>query len=418
MSVYDAPVEIGETVQDDSPDAIDKETQQRYRIWKKNTPYLYDYVSTNSLLWPSLTVQFFPDLEQVAGAEKEPQLACQRMLLGTFTLGQAVDTISIYQLPYYRDLNKSINMELWNYSTEKEEFELSAVPKTKLRALQTITHLGDVNKLRYMPQNPDVIASANNYGDLVVYNRTKHSSIRKVGDEAEINEPQLRLVNNESPTSKDVFALDWNRQREGMLVSGSVDGQINVHDIKTGNGTRIGPSRFYGNPVGINDVEWIPNHDAVFATADDSGKIQIFDTRTQESAWTQTTGDTANSVCVNPTNTFCLATGHSNGSVGVWDIRGKESVYSFTPHEDAITQLKWHPKFHSVLGSSSADKLVKLHDLNKFDTECGLLFSHGGHMLGVNDFDWSLHEDWMVSSVADDNSLHVWKPASHVLPRY
>lgn len=31
-------------------------------------------------------------------------------------------------------------------------------------------------------------------------------------------------------------------------------------------------------------------------------------------------------------------------------------------------------------------------------------------MLGVNDFDWSLHDDWLVATVGDDNSLHAWKP--------
>jgi hypothetical protein len=34
-----------------------------YKIWKKNTPFLYDLVMTHILEWPSLTVQFLPDNE-------------------------------------------------------------------------------------------------------------------------------------------------------------------------------------------------------------------------------------------------------------------------------------------------------------------------------------------------------------------
>lgn len=414
MSLVDQkPVEVHE---EETSDAIDKETQLRYRIWKKNTPYLYDYVSTNSLLWPSLTVQFFPDLETVP---QENQLAFQRMLLGTFTLGQAVDTISICQLPYYRNLNKCINVEQWNYTPEKEEFELSSISKTKLRVLQSITHLGDVNKLRYMPQNPDVIASSNNLGDLSVYNRTKHSSIKKLTDD--VSEPQLRLQNPDN-SGTDIFAFDWNRQKEGVLVSGSVGGGLSVYDIKSGmskDSIDVAPFKTNQTAAGVNDVEWVPTHDSVFASADDLGTIMLFDTRKDGSFLSTNTSDAVNSVCINPSNTFCLASGHSNGTMKVWDLRSfDKSAYSFEPHSDAITQLKWHPKYSSVLGSSSADRLVKLHDLSDFENDSGLLFNHSGHMLGVNDFDWSPHEDWMVASVADDNSLHVWKPAEHLLKRF
>ena len=35
--------------------------QEEYRVWKKNSPFLYDFVMTYSLDWPSLTVQWLPD---------------------------------------------------------------------------------------------------------------------------------------------------------------------------------------------------------------------------------------------------------------------------------------------------------------------------------------------------------------------
>ena len=33
---------------------------EEYKIWKKNTPFLYDLVITHALAWPSLTVQWLP----------------------------------------------------------------------------------------------------------------------------------------------------------------------------------------------------------------------------------------------------------------------------------------------------------------------------------------------------------------------
>lgn len=35
----------------------DKIINEEYKIWKKNTPFLYDLVMTHALEWPSLTVQ-------------------------------------------------------------------------------------------------------------------------------------------------------------------------------------------------------------------------------------------------------------------------------------------------------------------------------------------------------------------------
>jgi histone-binding protein RBBP4 len=39
----------------------DKRIQDDYRIWKKNSPFLYDVVLTHALDWPSLTVQWLPE---------------------------------------------------------------------------------------------------------------------------------------------------------------------------------------------------------------------------------------------------------------------------------------------------------------------------------------------------------------------
>ncbi|KAM9923104.1 hypothetical protein OXX59_005386 [Metschnikowia pulcherrima] len=407
---------------------IDEQAQHRYRVFKKNSPFLYDYLQTNALLWPSLTVQFFPDLETASlrssgsGHVTEPtalksasvsQLAHQRLLLGTFTLGQAVDAVHIYQAPYYRDLNKCINTENWAYNAEKAEFELPTVSKTKVRVLQSINHHGDVNKLRYMPQNPDILASANNVGDVCVYNRTKHSTIKKLGEESKVNEPQIRLV-NDTAEKTDIFALDWNKQAEAVLVAASMSGQVNVFDIQKTYAARqnnlINQDWTAELAVGINDVEWAHKHNSIFITADDSGSISLFDIRSSNTAVKASKCSAPiNSISINPSNDFCVATGDAEGQIDIYDIRAmQEKATSLKAHEDAITQVKWHPKFRSVLGSSSADKSVRLFDVAD---ENPLFFSHEGHMLGVNDFDWSMHEDWMIASVADDNSLHLWKPA-------
>ena len=75
-------------VVDDSPDVFVPSTdtatiQDEYRVWKKNSPYLYDLVISSQLTWPSLTCQFLPDRSSLPGKE----VVVQRLLLGTQTDG-------------------------------------------------------------------------------------------------------------------------------------------------------------------------------------------------------------------------------------------------------------------------------------------------------------------------------------------
>jgi hypothetical protein len=56
-----------------------KHSTLEYKIWKKNTPFLYDLVMTHALEWPSLTVQWLPEVT------KTKDVSIQKILLGTHT---------------------------------------------------------------------------------------------------------------------------------------------------------------------------------------------------------------------------------------------------------------------------------------------------------------------------------------------
>lgn len=48
-------------------DAVEERViNEEYKIWKKNTPFLYDLVMTHALEWPSLTAQWLPDVTRWA----------------------------------------------------------------------------------------------------------------------------------------------------------------------------------------------------------------------------------------------------------------------------------------------------------------------------------------------------------------
>ena len=62
-----------------------------YKIWKKNTPYLYDFVMTHALEWPSLTCQWLPstkNLDGNSGSGGNSGSVEHTLLLGTHTTGE------------------------------------------------------------------------------------------------------------------------------------------------------------------------------------------------------------------------------------------------------------------------------------------------------------------------------------------
>ena len=115
-----------------------------------------------------------------------------------------------------------------NYDEEKEEIGGYGGGKTQppisIRELawdivQRIDHPGEVNKARYMPQNPNLIATMCVDGRVLVFDRTKHS----LQPSGKVN-PQIELVGH----TQEGFGLNWNPNQEGQLVTGSGDKTVRL----------------------------------------------------------------------------------------------------------------------------------------------------------------------------------------------
>lgn len=77
---------------DEDPATLnEKIINEEFKVWKKNAPYLYDLIVTHALEWPSLTCQWFPDIERPEGRDYH----VQRLLLGTYTNGDEPDYLQI-----------------------------------------------------------------------------------------------------------------------------------------------------------------------------------------------------------------------------------------------------------------------------------------------------------------------------------
>ncbi|XP_066445389.1 histone-binding protein RBBP7-like [Eleutherodactylus coqui] len=141
---------------------------EEYKIWKINTPFLYDLLMTHALEWPSLTVQWLPDVTRPEGKDN----ALHWLVLGTHTSDEQNHlVVARVQIP-----NDDAQFDASHYDSEKGEFGGFGSVSGKIETKIKINHEGEVNRARYMPQNPCIIATKTPSSDVLVFDYTKHPS--------------------------------------------------------------------------------------------------------------------------------------------------------------------------------------------------------------------------------------------------
>ncbi|KAG6425089.1 hypothetical protein SASPL_115513 [Salvia splendens] len=379
---------------------------EEYKIWKKNTPFLYDLVITHALEWPSLTVEWLPDLQEPPGKD----YSVQKMILGTHTSENEPNYLMVAQaqLPL-----EDAENDARQYEDERSEFggfgcangkseDLNLIAAVALeigldcfldvQIIQQINHDGEVNRARYMPQNPFIIATKTVSAEVYVFDYSKHPS--KPPLDGACN-PDLRLRGH----STEGYGLSWSQFKQGHLLSGSDDSQICLWDINAApkNKALDAMQIFKIHEGVVEDVAWHLRHEYLFGSVGDDQYLHIWDLR-------------------NPSMS--------------------KPVQSVVAHQSEVNCLAFNPFNEWVLATGSTDKTVKLFDMRKLstalhtfdchkideeqtpeDAEDGppeLLFIHGGHTSKISDFSWNPCEDWVVASVAEDNILQIWQMAENI----
>eukprot|EP00934_Nitzschia_sp_Nitz4_P001195 Nitzschia sp. Nitz4//scaffold51_size120721//78418//79910//NITZ4_003737-RA/size120721-snap-gene-0.40-mRNA-1//-1//CDS//3329553892//1195//frame0 len=400
--------------------------EAEYKIWKKNTPYLYDVVMTHALEWPSLTCQWLPVVKNAGPSAQEHSL-----LLGTHTTGeQNYLMVASCNLPKDDTVEPDTKKQkVAAFDEERKEVggfghASNATTIGKLDIRMKIPHQGEVNRARSMPQNHFWVASRGPTSEVFVFDLSKHPSFPTEGSTPS---PQFVCEGH----TKEGFGLNWSPLREGNLVTASEDKTVRLWDInaKPQSGNKLGAiSTFSAHTDVVEDVDWHAKDSNLFVSVGDDSKICWWDLRDATKP-TQVVekahASDINCVTCNPTNEFVFATGSADKTLATWDFRNlKKAVHSLQGHTDEIYMAQWAPFNESILGSASADRRVGVWDLSRIgmeqtpeDAEDGppeLLFLHGGHTAKLSDFSWNGNAPWTVASVSEDNILQVWQMAEEI----
>ncbi|KAG2209105.1 hypothetical protein INT46_006269 [Mucor plumbeus] len=393
----------------------EKLINEEYKMWKKNSPFLYDLVVTHALEWPSLTCQWFPTVEEVP----DKSYKIQNLLLGTHTNDDEPNYLQIASVRLPNEIKSEDTVMEEANGDEKDN-------ETFIKITQKILHDGEVNRARYQIENPDIIATKSRTGDVYVFDRTTFDPMPKEGEKFN---PTLRLTGHD----KEGYGLAWSPHKgtSTHLISAGFDSKICQWDIAgtTKENRELEPVRTYtAHTTGVEDVAWHTRFESIFASVGDDARLMIWDARNDSNKPIhniQAHEAEVNCVAFAPGSEWVLATGSGDKTAALWDLRNlKQPIHSLRAHQSEILQLAWSPHHDAVLATASSDRRILVWDLSKIDTsqlpeeaEDGppeLLFMHGGHTNKISDFGWNPADPWVLSSTADDNIVQVWKMASNI----
>eukprot|EP00898_Chlorokybus_atmophyticus_P003487 jgi/Chlat1/4139/Chrsp269S03967 len=410
---------MGVRDEEDYPDeAEERVVNEEYKIWKKNTPFLYDLVVTHALEWPSLTVQWLPERTEPQGKD----YSVQKLILGTHTSDNEQNYLMLaeVQLPL-----EDAEVDVRGYDSDHGDHGGFGAGAARVQVVQQINHDGEVNRARYMPQNPFLIATKTVSAEVYLFDYTKHPS--KPPPEGGCN-PDLRLRGHKT----EGYGLSWSPHKQGYLLSGSDDAQICIWDVSSvGKASRaLDALHIYQAHSGVvEDVAWHMRSEQLFGSVGDDKQLMLWDLRRDTNAGpthkVEAHSGEVNCLSFNPVNDFLLATGSADHTVALHDMRNmKQKLHTFQNHTEEVFQIGWNPKMETILASCGADRRLMVWDITRIgaeqtpeDAEDGppeLLFIHGGHTSKISDFTWNANDDWVVASVAEDNILQIWQMAENI----
>jgi len=413
---------------------------EEYKLWKKNSPFLYDLVLSSALEWPSLTVEWLPDKKCVK--DNDIDYSIQRLVLSTNTNDTEQNYLTIGQVKLPTVDPKKL-AEKYKHSCDVYGGFGGAAGKIEI--VQKIPHNGEANRARHCPQNPNLIATKTKHATINIFDRTKYPSKPPKGEGCH---PTLTLTGHE----KEGYGLEWNRQREGYLLSSADDHLICLWDItqikpgsnsgSTSNSKRgrrskyakdMKPLRtFRQHTDRVEDVDWLRRGGGgdLFVSVGDDKAIMIWDSRNNGdkpvAVKREAHKEEVNCVQFAPLHEHLLVTGGSDHVLGLWDRRKLNTkLHQMEGHTDAVYQVAWSPHSEVHLASASSDRRVMLWDLSQIgheqsgdDAEDGppeLMFVHGGHTDKVTDFSWNPNDPWVIASVADNNMVQCWQMTEELL---
>ncbi|CAG8471296.1 5672_t:CDS:2 [Ambispora gerdemannii] len=258
--------------------------------------------------------------------------------------------------------------------------ELMVIKMTQMHKTQNddileykrLKHYGGVNRVRVTPQREiHIAASWSETGKVHIWDLNPLiSSLDTPGKM--INEKLLKPKYTIESHNTEGFAMDWSGRVTGRLLTG--DNNSNIFLTTSAQSTfKADNVPYRGHTSSVEDLQWSPSENNVFASASADQTVRIWDTRNKkkEALGIKAHEADVNVITWNRKVEYLLASGSDDGVFSIWDLRTfvnnnqkSTPVATFKWHSAPITSIEWNPNEESVLSVSGADDQISIWDLS------------------------------------------------------
>ncbi|KAL6067576.1 Glutamate rich WD repeat containing 1 [Balamuthia mandrillaris] len=249
---------------------------------------------------------------------------------------------------------------------DEEDEDLDDDPIIEYRSFK---HVGGVNRIRAMPTQSDIVATWSETGAVHVWDIGKYVKALDAP-------PATRLSDKHTPLQTfrghgiEGFAMDWSTTKEGRLVTGDCNKFIYLWEFNAAASQwAISSTPYSGHTASVEDLQWSPSEQDVFASCSVDQTIKIWDARTPNRPGLSAHAHSSdvNVISWNRKVNYLLLSGSDDGTFRIWDLRNfssDEPAANMKYHRGAITSLEWHPTEESMLAVAGEDDQITTWDMS------------------------------------------------------
>jgi ribosome assembly protein RRB1 len=321
----------------------------------------YDMLHELKMEWPCLSFDFLRD--SLGDVRALFPMSCYAVA-GTQAADSGKNKLVVLKLS---DLHKTKHDDSSDSDDASEDGNVDDDPTLQHKF---IPHAGCINRVRSMPQEPTLVATWSDTGKVHVFNVLPQlmaidSPGAPVIGQREHNRPLFTC----NAHRNEGYAMDWSPTVAGRLLTGDCHGNIFLWNKNSAATWVVDSDTYVGHAASVEDVQWSPSENDVFASCSCDGSIRLWDVRTKAGAALQVKASSTdiNVLSWNRVVDYLLASGADDGALCIWDLRNftaENAVASLRWHQDAITSVEWHPREDSVVACSGADNQLTLWDMS------------------------------------------------------
>lgn len=317
----------------------------------------YEMFHSMNVEWPCLSFDVIPDR---LGMKRTRFPMTGLFVAGTQAEKPEDNRILLLKMSQLSKMKNDLDSE------DESDSETEDDPELEMRQ---VNHNGGVNRIRCMPQEPNYVAAWSDQGSVSIWDFSMqiNSLFQPTGQKFKKTPLTTLKYKTEG------FALDWSPVKAGRLITGDCDGGIYLTDLEGTRNFNQNPKPFTGHKGSVEDLQFSPSEETVFASCGVDKTIKIWDTRqsnqTAAKSWVAGSSD-INVLSWGKKVVYLMVSGCDDGSFAIWDLRSLKSgnncstIAHFKWHTKPITSVAWDPNDESVLAVASEDDQLTMWDLS------------------------------------------------------